>query len=98
MYDRFDSSHECWEQFNSRKETLYKSLGYFEIENIDNPCILTITCNPKEYFELFENNKVNKKHREIKKGSLGMNFENYASKLVSLTNFDTFEKPFSEYK
>ena len=98
MYDRFDSSHECWEQFNSRKETLYKCLGYFEIENIDNPCILTITCNPKEYFELFENNKVNKKHREIKKGSLGMNFENYASKLVSLTNSDTFEKPFSEYK
>ena len=27
-----------------------------------------------------------------------MNFENYASRLVSLTNFDTFEKPSPEYK
>ena len=27
-----------------------------------------------------------------------MNFENYASRLVSLTNFDAFEKPSPEYK
>ena len=47
-----------------------------------------MACNPKEYFELFENNKLNKKHKEIKKDSSGMNFENYVSRLVSLTNFD----------
>ena len=88
IYDRFGSFHEYWEQFNSRKENLHKCLGYFEIENIDNLCILTVACNPKEYFELFENNKVNKKHKEIKKDSSGMNFENYVSRLVSLTNFD----------
>ena len=44
-----------------------KCLGYFEIENIDNPCFLTIACNPKEYYELFENSYVNKKHKGIKK-------------------------------
>ena len=76
IYDRFDSSHESWEQFNSRTENLHKCLGYFEIKNIDNPCILTIDCNPKEYFELFENNQVYKKQKGIKKGSSGMNFEN----------------------
>ena len=27
-----------------------------------------------------------------------MNFENYAERLVSLTNFDTFEKPPADYK
>ena len=98
IYNRFDSSHEYWEQFNSRKENLHKCLGYFEIENIDNPCILTIACNPNEYFELFENNKVNKKHKGIRKGSSGLNYESCVSRLVSLTNFDTFGKPSSEYK
>ena len=27
-----------------------------------------------------------------------MNFENYASRTTSLTNFDTFEKPPADYK
>ena len=65
IYNRFDSSREYWEQFNSRKENLRKCLGYFEIENIDNLCILTTACNPREHFELFGNNKVNKKHKGI---------------------------------
>lgn len=73
--NRFDSSHQYWNLFNSRQE---KFLGYFEIEIINNPCILTISCKPKEYFELFENSKINKKHKGIKKGSSAMNFENYA--------------------
>ena len=47
IYDRFDCSREYWEQFNSRKENLRKCLGYFEIENIDNLCILTTACNPR---------------------------------------------------
>ena len=92
IYDRFDSLHEYWGKFSARKENLRKCLCYSEIENIDDPCFLTIACNPKEYYELFENSHVNKKHKEIKKGSSGMNFENYAERLVSLKNFDTFEK------
>ena len=63
IYDSFDSSHEYWEKCSSKKEDLRKCLGYFEIENIDNPFILTIACNSKEYFKLFENNKVNKKYK-----------------------------------
>ena len=97
-YNRFDSSHQYWDLFNSRQEILHKCLGYFEIENIDNPCILTIACNPKEYFELFENSEINKKHKRITKGSSGTNFENYVNRIVSLTNFDFFEKPPSKYK
>ena len=38
-----------------------KKIGYFEIEHIDNPCILTIAANPKEYFEMFEDKNINKK-------------------------------------
>ena len=97
-YERFHSSHKYWEKFDAQQENLRKCLGYSEIESIDNPCFLTNTCNPKEYYELLENTHVNKKHKGIKKGSPGMNFENYASRITSLTNFDTFEKPPADYK
>ena len=72
---------------------MHKCLGYFEIENIDNTCIMTNTYNPKEYFELFETAKKKKKHKEIKDGLSGMNFKNYASRIIFQTNFDIFEKP-----
>ena len=88
IYNRFDSSHQYWDLLNSKQENLSKCLGYFEIENINNAYILKITNNPKEYFELFENSKINKKHKRIKKGSSIINFENYAKRIVSLTNFD----------
>ena len=88
IYHRFDTSHKYWDKFGSQKDFLHKFLGYFSIKNIDNPCLLTIACNPKEYFELFENSQINKKHKGIKKGSSGMNFENYADRIVLLTNFD----------
>lgn len=35
---------------------------------------------------MFENKFINKKHKGIKQGSPGMNFENYAERLVSLNN------------
>ena len=54
IYDRFDSSHKYLEKFSARKENLRKFLGYFEIKNIGNPCFLKITCNWKEYYELFK--------------------------------------------
>ena len=93
IYKRFDSSHEFWDIFGTRKEQKRKKLGYYEIKHIDNPCILTLAVNPKEYLELFEDKNVNKKHKGIKKGSSGMGFENFAQRIGSLVNFDTFEKP-----
>ena len=74
IYNRFDTSHKCWEKFDPKKENLGKCLGYFEIEYIDNLCVLTITSNLKEYYEVFEDRDVNKKHKGIKKGLPGMNF------------------------
>ena len=49
IYKRFDSSHVFWDNFSARKEHKRKKLGYFEIEHIDNPCILTIAANPKDW-------------------------------------------------
>ena len=69
----------------------------YDTENIDNPYV-TLAVNLKEYFEFFKNYKTNKKHKGIKKGSRGMEFPNYANRLNSLVNFDTYGKPPAEYK
>ena len=93
IYKRFDSSHEFWEIFGARKEQKRKKLWYFEIEHIDNPCILTFAVNPKEYLEVFDDKNLNKKHKGIKKGSPGLGLKNFSQRIKSLVNFDTFEKP-----
>ena len=59
IYNRFDTSHEYWEKFDVKKENLPKCLGYFGIEHISNLCVLTIACNPKEHYEVFEDRDVN---------------------------------------
>ena len=69
-----------------------KKLGYFDIEHIDNPCILTLAVNSKEYLEIFESKYLNKKHKRIKKGLLGLGFENFSKRIGSLVNFDRFKK------
>ena len=38
----FDTSNEFWEKFLARAKSLEKKLGYFEIENISNPCQIVI--------------------------------------------------------
>ena len=98
IYKRFDSSHEFWDIFETRKVQKRKKLGYYEIENIDDPCILTLAANPKEYLVLFEDKNINKKHKCIKKGSSGMGFKNFAQRVGSLVNFDTLEKPPADKK
>ena len=93
IYKRFDSSHPFQEIFDAKKENKRKKLGYYEIENIDNSCILTPAVNPKEYLELFLDKTLNKKHKGIKKGLIGLGFENLSNRITSLVNFDTFKKP-----
>ena len=75
-----------------------KKLGYYEVESIDKPCYVTLAVNPKEYFEVFKNQKINKKYKGIKKGSYGIEFKNFANRIKSLLNFGTFQKPVVEYK
>ena len=59
---------------------------------------MTIAVNPKEYLEVLQNFKLNKKHKGIKKGSSRMEFESFSKQINSLVNFDTFEKLPAEYK
>ena len=98
IYTRFDSSHEFWDIFGARKEQTRKKLGYYETRNINNPCILTMTINLKEYLELVKDRYLNNKQKSIKKVSSLLSFENFAQRIKSLVNFDTFKEPQSDQK
>ena len=93
IYKRLDTSHEFWNIFRARKESRRKKVGYYETENISNPYLLTLAVNPKEYLEMLTDLLLNKKHKGIKKGSTEQGFENFAQRIESLVNFETFEKP-----
>ena len=42
--------------------------------------------------------EINKEHKGIKKGSSGMNYENYAERIKPLYDFDTYKKPKADSK
>lgn len=48
-----------------RQGIFQKVLGYSEIEHIDDPSLVTLAVNPKEYIETFESENVNKKHKRL---------------------------------
>ena len=91
MLERFDISHEFWEQFGVRKKNTQKRLGLFEIEHIDDACFVTIATNPKEYIEYFKSELVNKKHKGIKKSENCMNLESFAKRISSLREIEEYE-------
>ena len=101
---RFDTSNEYWEKFGVRDKTLEKKLGYFEIESIDNPCQIVLAINPKEYYKYFEDFANNKNQTGQKKGTSGMNFENFALriepqiKLIILTCLKTNMKSNNDFQ
>ena len=80
LADRLDTSHEFFERFSCRNLASKKVVGLYEIESIDNPNVVTIAVNPKEYLEVFRNKELNKKHEGIKKSTPGMNFESFRVK------------------
>ena len=87
---RFDTSHKFSEKYSVKNESLQKELGYFSVENIDDPCVVTVAVNPKEYFEEFESQAVNKKHKGLRKDAAGMEFEDYAKRINSIIEIETF--------
>ena len=87
---RFDTSHKFWEKYRVRNEHLKITLGYFSIENIDDLYVVTVAVNPKEYFEEFEGQSVNKKHKGLRKGASRMEFEDYAKRINSIRDILDF--------
>ena len=69
IFKRFDTSHSFWKKFDAQKPKRPKKLGLYEVENIDDPCYVTLAVNPKKYFEFFKDYTSNKKIQSYKKGS-----------------------------
>ena len=77
VINRLNLSDDFWVQFGVQDKTLQKHVGFYEIESIDNPNIITISINPKEYFEKYRDKRINKKHKGLKRDTPGMDFEAY---------------------
>ena len=92
MWERFDKSNEFWKKFDVHVPPNEKFLGLYAVENINDPCYVTLAVNPKEYFEYFESENCNKKHKGIKKGAKGMEYENYAEWIKPIIDFKTNQK------
>ena len=90
--DRFDKSDKFWRRFVVHCPQNQNVLDLYEVEHIDDPCYVTLAVNPKEYLEYFKSDSVNKKHKGIKKGSVGMDYENYAERIKPLFSFETYKK------
>ena len=83
ILQRLDTSQEFWERHSVRNASLKKKLGYFNIENIDDPCMVTV--KPEEYIETFKSEYVNKNHK-----GPGMEFENDLKRINSIAVIETF--------
>ena len=75
VFDRLDLLAEFYKQFNCRNEDLRKRVGFFEIESIDKPNVITIALNPKEYYQRFIDHSENKKRKGLKKSTPGIDFD-----------------------
>ena len=93
LNERIDKSDKFWKRLNVHKPQDKKVLELYEVEHIDDQCYVILAVNPKEYFELFESQKANKKHKGVKKGYSGMEYENYAERIKPLYDFKTYKKP-----
>ena len=60
--------------------------------------MITVAVNLKEYFEKYKNKNINKKHKGIKKGTAGMNFDAHAKRIMSLHEHETVSKKKKEKK
>ena len=70
-----------------------KQVGFYEVKNIESTNILTITIDPKEYFEKYKDFSINKKHEGLKKNTPEMDFEAYEERLATLHEYCFESKP-----
>ena len=81
---RIETSDGFFKQFDCHNPKLKKQGGLYEVQSIDNPNVITIAVNPKEYFDVFRNENFNKKQKGVKNTTQGMDFESYAARIMDL--------------
>ena len=50
--------------------------------------MITVTANPKEYFEKFKDNTINKKYKGMRKDAPGMTFESVSERIIPVREYD----------
>ena len=58
---RLDTSDDFHAKFLCQNKKIKKQVGLYEVEPINNPNIITLPVNLKEYFEVFRTREINKK-------------------------------------
>ena len=81
LLERLDLSDNFYAQFNVQNKKLKKQVGLYEVESINNPNVITVAINPKEYFEQYKNCTINKKAKGIRKDTEGMTLDAYIDRL-----------------
>lgn len=66
--------------------SLKEKVGLYEIESINNTCMIVIAVSRKEYFNQFKNQDFNKKHKGVKKNATGMKPYNYTNRIFLLND------------
>ena len=81
LFERLDLSDNFSTQFNVQNKKLKKQVGLYEVESINNPNIITVAINPKEYFEQYKSYSINKKANGIRRDTEGMTLDAYIDRL-----------------
>ena len=89
---RIDTNLDFYADFLCQNKKFKKNVGLYEVESIDNANLVTVTVSPKEYFEVFRNKAINKKHKGLKKSTPGMNFEAFSSRITDIREYYFSEK------
>ena len=89
---RLDTSHDFFARLLCQNKAIKKMVGLYKVESIDNPNIITLAVNPKEYFEVFRSKEINKKRKGIKKSTPGMNSESFASRIMDFREYSYIDK------
>ena len=75
-----------------RTKVKKKQVVLYLFETTDNANLITISVNPKEYFEKYKDKSINKKHKGIRIDIPGMSFDADAGRIMSFQEHETVEK------
>lgn len=59
---------------------------------IDNPIVISVSENPKEYYEYYSNKNSNMGHKSVRRGNPGITFEAFTSCIILLHECKIWKK------
>lgn len=91
-FERLNRSHEYFDLLQARDKKLKTKVDLYEFEAIDNPIMILVNVNPKQYYKNYKGNDSNKRHTGVRKCTVGINSETSANKILSLQEYEENKK------